>query len=83
MTIEAQHLLSTPLDQLSTQDQLRRRIFLAPTVMFLYLLFARGLFLDGWRGWFYVCQRTIAEILLSLRLLIRREHLERNDGEST
>jgi hypothetical protein len=83
MIIEAQHLLSTPLNQLSAQDQLRRRIFLAPAVMFLYLLFARGLVLDGWRGWFYVCQRTIAEILLSLRLLIGRERLERTDGENT
>jgi glycosyltransferase involved in cell wall biosynthesis len=82
MIIEAQHLLSTPLDQLSAQDQLRLRIFLAPAVMFLYLLFARGLILDGWRGWFYVCQRTIAEILLSLRLLIGRERLERTDGQS-
>jgi hypothetical protein len=51
--------------------------------MFLYLLFVRGLVLDGWRGWFYVCQRTIAEILLSLRLLIGRQHLERTDGKST
>jgi len=79
--IEARHLLSTPLDQLSAQDRLRRKIFFAPAIMFLYLLFARGLLLDGWRGWFYVCQRTIAEILLSLRLLIRRERLERTDGE--
>jgi hypothetical protein len=79
--IEARHLLSTPLPQLSFQDRLRRKIFFAPAVMFLYLLFARGLVLDGWRGWFYVCQRTIAEILLSLRLLIRRERLERTDDE--
>ena len=76
MIIEARHLLSTPLPQLSLQDRLRRKIFFAPAVMFLYLLFARGLVLDGWRGWFYVCQRTIAEILLSLRLLIGRERLE-------
>jgi glycosyltransferase involved in cell wall biosynthesis len=76
MIIEAQHLLSTPLEQLSVQDQLRRRVFFAPAVMFLYLLFARGLLLDGWRGWFYVCQRTLAEVLLSLRLLTKRECLE-------
>jgi hypothetical protein len=44
--------------------------------MFLYLLFARGLILDGWPGWFYVAQRTIAELLLSIRLLIEREKLE-------
>jgi glycosyltransferase involved in cell wall biosynthesis len=82
MIIETQHLLSTPLDQLSAQDRLRRKIFFSPAVMFLYLLFARRLILDGWHGWFYVCQRTIAEILLSLRLLIGRERLERTDGEA-
>jgi len=38
------------------------------------------LILDGWRGWFYVCQRTIAEILLSIRLLIEREKLERTES---
>ena len=47
--------------------------------MFLYLLFVRGLILDGWPGWFYVAQRTIAEFLLSLRLLIERETLELRD----
>jgi glycosyltransferase involved in cell wall biosynthesis len=74
--IEAQHLLSTPVEQLSAQDRLRRKIFFAAPAMFLYLLFARGLILDGWPGWFYVYQRTIAELLLSNRLLIEREKLE-------
>ena len=74
--IEAQHLLSTPRAQLRVQDRMRRKIFFAAPTMFLYLLFARGLVLDGWRGWFYVCQRTFAEILLSLRLLIGRERLD-------
>jgi hypothetical protein len=49
---------------------------LAAPLMFFYLLFARGLLLDGWPGWFYVCQRTIAELLLSIRPLIEREKLE-------
>jgi glycosyltransferase involved in cell wall biosynthesis len=75
-TIEARHLLATPFNQLNFQDRLRRRIFLAASLMFFYLLFARGLLLDGWPGWFYVCQRTIAELLLSVRLLIEREKLE-------
>ncbi|MEK7707311.1 MAG: hypothetical protein AAB380_04880, partial [Verrucomicrobiota bacterium] len=29
----------------------------------------KGLIFDGWRGWYYVFQRTLAEIILSLRLL--------------
>ena len=44
--------------------------------MFFYLLFGRGLILDGWPGWFYVAQRTIAELLLSMRLLIEKHALE-------
>lgn len=75
-TIEARHLLATPVAQLSAQDRLRRRIFWAAPLMFFYLLFARGLLLDGWPGWLYVCQRVIAELLLSIRLLIEREKLE-------
>jgi hypothetical protein len=31
--------------------------------------------MDG-KGWFYACQRTLAEVLLSLRLLTKRECLE-------
>ena len=67
--LEGRHLLSIPVGQLSFQDRLRRRVFFAPPAMFLYLLFGRGLVLDGWRGWYYVAQRTIAELLLSLRLI--------------
>ncbi len=57
---------------LSIQDRLRLKIFFAAPTMFLYLFFWRGLILDGWAGWFYVAQRTIAELLLSIRLLIEK-----------
>ena len=77
--VEARHLLSMPLDRLSFQDRLRRNFFWAAPAMFLYLLFVRGLIFDGWPGWFYVCQRTIAELLLSIRLLIERHHLEHEE----
>jgi glycosyltransferase involved in cell wall biosynthesis len=75
-TMEARHLLQSRKQKLSIQDRLRLKIFFAAPVMFLYLLFGRGLILDGWRGWAYVCQRTIAELLLSVRLLMEREKLE-------
>jgi glycosyltransferase involved in cell wall biosynthesis len=75
-TTEARHLLESPTDELSFPDRLRRKIFLAAPAMFFFLLFGRGLIFDGWRGWFYVCQRTIAELFLSIRLLIKREKLE-------
>ena len=78
--IEAEYLLAHNLGDLSFQDRLRRKIVFAPPAMFLHLLFWRELILDGWPGWFYVCQRTIAELLLSIRLLIEREKLEFRDG---
>ena len=74
--IEARHLLATPNEQLNRQDRLRKKIVFAPWVVFLYLLVGRGLILDGWPGWFYVLQRTVAEMLLALRLLTERERLE-------
>ncbi len=76
MKIEAPHLLAKRNSQLSAQDRLRKKIFFAPPIMFLYLLFIRGLILDGWPGCYYVMQRTLAEMLLSLRLLTEREKLE-------
>jgi glycosyltransferase involved in cell wall biosynthesis len=81
-TLEARHLLAKPLSELNFQDRLRRKIFFAAPVMFFYLLFARGLILDGWPGWFYVAQRCIAELLLSMRLIIEREKLEGGKAES-
>jgi len=75
--VEAQHLLATNRNLLSAQDRLRLKVFYAPIAMLFYLLLGRGLILDGWRGWFYVAQRVIAECLLSLRLLIERHDLEK------
>ena len=74
--VEANFLLSQPNESLSAQDRLRKRVFFAAPVIFLYLLFGRGLILDGWPGCYYVFQRLFAEILLSLRLLTQCEHLE-------
>ena len=76
MLIEAPHLLGAPAVSLSYQDRLRRRAMMAPLFMFLYLLFGRGLILDGWPGWYYVFQRTLAEMLLALRIITERERLE-------
>lgn len=77
--IEAAHLLRTQTRALTVQDRMRRKLFIAPPAMFLYLLFGRGVILNGWPGWYYVLQRTIAEMLLSLRLLTIRHRLESAD----
>jgi len=78
--IEAKHLLETPPNQLNLPDRLRRKIVLAPALVFLYALFGKGLILDGWPGWFYVFQRTVAEIILSLRLIEAR--VQPSDADS-
>jgi glycosyltransferase involved in cell wall biosynthesis len=67
--LEAAKLLETPAAQMRLQDRLRQKIVLAPALVFFYTLFGKGLILDGWPGWYYVFQRTLAEIILSLRLL--------------
>ncbi len=76
MLIEAPHLLAAPVWTLSRPDRLRRQALLAPAIMFLYLMFGRRLILDGWPGWYYSFQRTLAEMLLALRIITEREQLE-------
>ena len=68
-TLEAQKLLGHSDPGLPLQDRIRRKIILAPALVFFYTLLGKGLILDGWPGWYYVFQRTLAEIILSLRLI--------------
>jgi hypothetical protein len=75
--LEAHHLLTVAPQGLNSQDQIRVRVFYAPPAIFFYLLFGKGLILDGWQGWFYVMQRVIAECLLSMRLLTEKHALEK------
>jgi glycosyltransferase involved in cell wall biosynthesis len=51
------------------QDSIRKWIFAAPLLAPLYCLFYKGLILDGWAGWHYSIQRTVAESILSMRLI--------------
>jgi glycosyltransferase involved in cell wall biosynthesis len=69
---ECEHLLKTKPEELNPADKIRRKILFAPALVAGYTLFARGLILDGWPGWYYVCQRTLAELFLSLRLIEAR-----------
>jgi hypothetical protein len=68
-TLEAAKLREVPDASLSFQDRVRQKIIFAPVLVFFYVLLGKGLILDGWPGWYYVFQRTLAEIMLSLRLL--------------
>lgn len=69
--LEAEKLLALPPSKLSLQDRIRRTMILGPVVVFFYTLLVRRAVLDGWAGWFYTFERTLAEIMLSLRLLER------------
>jgi glycosyltransferase involved in cell wall biosynthesis len=59
----------SPRRELGLVDKLRQLIVVAPALTFFYTLFGKGLILDGWPGWYYVFQRTLAEMILSLRLI--------------
>jgi glycosyltransferase involved in cell wall biosynthesis len=53
----------------SRLDKMRTWMIVVPLAMPIYLLLVRGLIFDGWNGWYYAFQRTVAEMMLSLRLL--------------
>ena len=67
--LEARHLADTPPSKLNRADRIRRKLILAPALVFFHTLLVKGLIFDGWPGWFYVFQRTLSEILLSLKLI--------------
>jgi len=69
---EAVYLARTNMFQLNIADRIRKKILLAPALVFIYTLIGKGLILDGWPGWFYVLQRTFAELILSLRLIEKK-----------
>lgn len=69
MVLEVKKLLSTPSDELSLGDRIRRTKILAPFVILIYCLVLKGAILDGWAGWYYTFQRVLAEILLSIYLI--------------
>jgi glycosyltransferase involved in cell wall biosynthesis len=70
--LEAGKLANVPSREWTLLDRLRRCIVIAPVVLPLYMLIMKGLIFGGWPAWYYVFQRTLVEILLSLRLLEMR-----------
>ena len=74
LLIEAQKLLTTPNSKLSFGDRLRKQKVIAPIVILVYCLILKGGILDGWAGWYYAWQRTLAEILLAIRLIELERH---------
>jgi glycosyltransferase involved in cell wall biosynthesis len=74
MVIEAKKLLETADRDLSWGDRIRKRKVLAPFIILIYCLIIKGGIFDGWQGWYYAFQRTLAELLLSIHI-IEAEHL--------
>jgi hypothetical protein len=76
MVIEAKKLLETPDRELSWGDRIRKQKIIAPFIILIYCLIIKGGILDGWQGWYYAFQRTLAELLLSIHL-IETKHLRK------
>jgi glycosyltransferase involved in cell wall biosynthesis len=70
--LEADHLFRTPPARLRRIDKLRLMAWPSPILVFFYTLLAKGCILDGWPGWFYVLQRTLAETMIAIELVDRR-----------
>ena len=69
MIIERQKIIELSNKKISFADKIRKQKILAPFIVFVYCLIFKGGILDGWAGWYYAFQRTLAEILLSIYLI--------------
>ncbi|MCH8847122.1 MAG: glycosyltransferase family 2 protein [Proteobacteria bacterium] len=69
MKLESKLLCSKNWGALGFADKVRRLLVIAPVAVFFYcLLVKRGLF-DGRAGWYYAFQRSLAEVILSVRII--------------
>jgi hypothetical protein len=69
---EAKFLMASRGEKLVLADRLRLMGWPAPLGVLVYTLFLKGCLLDGWPGWYYALQRTIAEMLIALEIVDRR-----------
>jgi len=67
--MEAKKLAETPDRNLRWQDRIRKKIVLAPILIIPYAVLMKGLWREGWRGYFYLVERVIAELIISLAVL--------------
>lgn len=66
--LEAQKLRGADPAELGRVDRLRRWRVVAPLAMPAYCLIVRGGVFDGWAGFYYAFQRTVAELMLAVNL---------------
>jgi glycosyltransferase involved in cell wall biosynthesis len=69
---QAEYLLDRPRSGLRRTDKVRLMGWPAPIGVFFYTLFVKGCLFDGWPGWYYALQRTIAEMLIALEIIDRQ-----------
>lgn len=69
---EACYLLRAPHADLDWADRVRLLGWPAPILVFFYTLIVKRCALDGWAGWLYVLQRTVAEAMIAIKLTDRR-----------
>lgn len=69
---EAEYLLDLRSSALRRTDKIRLMAWPAPLAIFLYTLFIKGCLFEGWPGWYYALERTIAEMLLALEIIDRK-----------
>jgi hypothetical protein len=71
---ETEYLLDCPPSALRRTDKIRLMGWPAPigVFFFFFTLFVKGCLFDGWPGWYYAFQRTIAEMLIALEIIDRR-----------
>lgn len=74
--LEAEHLLNSPRTALRATDRVRSMAWPAPVLVFIYVLLVKGCILDGWPGWLYVLQRTLAEIMIAMEIVDRSLRLD-------
>lgn len=67
--LEAGKLIAADPATLGVVDRIRKARILAPFLVFFYCLIVRGGVFDGWAGWYYAFQRSVAEMLLSIQLI--------------
>jgi glycosyltransferase involved in cell wall biosynthesis len=74
MSIEADMISTSSWSDLTFTDKIRKLIFVAPLATLFYCLVIKGGLLDGWAGFYYAIQRTVAESILSLKLIEKHIH---------
>jgi glycosyltransferase involved in cell wall biosynthesis len=70
--LEADYLTSAQQGELRLVDRLRLMAVPVPFLVFLYTLFVKRCLFDGWPGWLYVLQRTLAETMIAAEIIEKR-----------